>query len=181
MEIVLLAVEGFNQRPGCFDQENRVSALSPWRLCLDHGALGNYAEWGLGWIRNDKRPFQLLRLRLTRCRFSRIAPSGRAAVLQYEPCAPVFEIQPRNEGIDMPWIKTIEPEDATGGLKLEYDKAMKRAGKVFNILKVQSLNPESLRASMHLYLATMFGPSGLSRAEREMLATVVSQANHCFY
>ena len=56
MEIVLLAVEGFNQRPGCFDQENRVSALSPWRLCLDHGALGNYAEWGLGWIRNDKRP-----------------------------------------------------------------------------------------------------------------------------
>ncbi|MGD0010990.1 MAG: hypothetical protein ABSE93_20925, partial [Terriglobia bacterium] len=57
-EIVLLAVEGFNQRPGCFDQENRVSALSPWRLCLDHGALGNYAEWGLGWIRNDKRPLR---------------------------------------------------------------------------------------------------------------------------
>jgi AhpD family alkylhydroperoxidase len=27
----------------------------------------------------------------------------------------------------------------------------------------------------------MYGPSGLSRAEREMLATVVSQANHCFY
>ena len=41
----------------------------------------------------------------------------------------------------MPWIKTVEPVDATGGLKLEYDKAIKRAGKVFNILKVQSLNP----------------------------------------
>jgi alkylhydroperoxidase family enzyme len=76
----------------------------------------------------------------------------------------------------MSWIKTIEPEDATGELKVEYDKAIKRAGKVFNILKVQSL-----RASVHLYLATMYGPSGLSRAEREMLATVVSQANHCFY
>jgi uncharacterized peroxidase-related enzyme len=83
--------------------------------------------------------------------------------------------------INMSWIKTIEPEDATDGLKLEYDKAIKRAGKVFNILKVQSLSPESLRASMHLYLATMYGPSGLSRAEREMLATVVSRANHCFY
>jgi uncharacterized peroxidase-related enzyme len=81
----------------------------------------------------------------------------------------------------MPWIKTIEPEDAAGELKIEYDKAIKRAGKVFNILKVQSLNPASLRASMHLYLATMYGRSGLSRAERELLATVVSWANHCFY
>jgi uncharacterized peroxidase-related enzyme len=81
----------------------------------------------------------------------------------------------------MSWIKTIEPEDATGELKREYDKAIKRAGKVFNILKVQSLNPESLRASMQLYLATMYAPSGLSRAEREILATVVSWANHCFY
>jgi len=79
------------------------------------------------------------------------------------------------------WIKTIEPDDARGELKVEYDKAIARAGKVFNILKVQSLNPQSLRASMHFYLATMYGPSGLSRAEREMLATVVSQANHCFY
>jgi uncharacterized peroxidase-related enzyme len=81
----------------------------------------------------------------------------------------------------MSWIKIIEPEDATGELRVEFDKAIKRAGKVFNILKVQSLNPETLRASMHLYLATMRGPSGLSRAEREMLATVVSRANHCFY
>jgi alkylhydroperoxidase family enzyme len=52
---------------------------------------------------------------------------------------------------------------------------------VFNILKVQSLNPHALKASMQMYRATMFGPSGLSRTEREMLATVVSWANHCFY
>jgi len=81
----------------------------------------------------------------------------------------------------MPWIKVIEPEDAAGELKQEYDAAAERAGKVFNILKVQSLNPGALRASMQMYRATMFGPSGLSRAEREMLATVVSWANHCFY
>jgi uncharacterized peroxidase-related enzyme len=81
----------------------------------------------------------------------------------------------------MSWIKTIQPDDATGELKIEYDQAVQRAGKVFNILKVQSLNPESLRASMQLYLATMYGRSGLSRSEREMLATVVSWANHCFY
>lgn len=81
----------------------------------------------------------------------------------------------------MAWIKMIEPEEATGELEAEYEKGVRRAGRVFNILKVQSLNPHSLRASMELYLATMHGPSGLSRAEREMLATVVSWANHCFY
>lgn len=81
----------------------------------------------------------------------------------------------------MPWIKVIEPEDATGDLKREYDEATRRAGKVFNILKVQSLNPGALRASMQLYRAAMFGPSGLSRADREMMATVVSWANRCFY
>ena len=81
----------------------------------------------------------------------------------------------------MAWIKTIDPAEAAGELKAEYDKAVGCAGKVFNILKVQSLDPATLRASMDLYLATMYGPSGLSRAEREMLATVVSWANHCFY
>jgi alkylhydroperoxidase family enzyme len=81
----------------------------------------------------------------------------------------------------MAWIKTIEPEDATGALKKEYDLAVRRAGKVFNILKIQSLNPNTLHASMGLYLAAMHAPSGLSRTERELLAVVVSWANNCFY
>lgn len=81
----------------------------------------------------------------------------------------------------MAWIKMIEPPEATGELQSEYEKGVRRAGRVFNILKVQSLNPPVLRASTQLYLTTMHGPSGLSRAEREMLATVVSWANHCFY
>lgn len=81
----------------------------------------------------------------------------------------------------MGWIKVTEPADATGGLQAKYDKAVGRAGKVFNILKVQSLNPPALHASIEMYLATMHGRSGLSRAEREMMATVVAWANHCFY
>ncbi len=81
----------------------------------------------------------------------------------------------------MAWIQIIEPEEATGELKTEYEQAVRRAGKVFNILKVQSLNAPVLRASMGLYLATMYGRSGLSRGERELLATVVSQINRCFY
>jgi uncharacterized peroxidase-related enzyme len=81
----------------------------------------------------------------------------------------------------MAWIRVIEPDEAAGELKDEYDKAIRRAGKVFNIVKIQGLSPQTLRASMDLYLATMYAPSGLSRAEREMLGTVVSWANHCFY
>ena len=81
----------------------------------------------------------------------------------------------------MAWIEVIEPGGATGALKDEYEQAIGRAGRVFNILKVQSLNAQTLRRSMGLYQATMHAPSGLSRTEREMLATVVSQVNGCFY
>ncbi len=81
----------------------------------------------------------------------------------------------------MAYIQVIEPAAAEGALQAEYASAVGRAGKVFNILKVQSLNAAALHASMALYGATMHGPSGLSRAEREMLATVVSRINDCFY
>ncbi len=81
----------------------------------------------------------------------------------------------------MAHIRTIEPEKATGALKAEYASAIERPGKVFNILKIQSLNARVLQASTAMYLATMHGPSGLARSEREMLATVVSQLNGCFY
>jgi alkylhydroperoxidase family enzyme len=81
----------------------------------------------------------------------------------------------------MAYIETIEPERAEGLLKTEYESAVKRAGKVFNILKVQSLNPSTLRFGIQLYVSVMHGPSGLSRAEREMLGTVVSQINGCYY
>ncbi len=81
----------------------------------------------------------------------------------------------------MAWIKVIQPEEASGELKQEYDAAMKRAGYVAQVLRIQSLNPKSLHWSVEFYKWIMKGPSGLSRAERELLATVVSQVNHCFY
>jgi len=81
----------------------------------------------------------------------------------------------------MAWIKTVSDEEATGELKQEYEEAVRRAGCIYNILRLQSLNARSLHASIELYKTVMFGQSGLSRAEREMLATVVSQVNDCFY
>ena len=81
----------------------------------------------------------------------------------------------------MAYIKTISPSDAQGDLKKIFDAAIHRAGKVYNILRVQSLNPKSLGASMALYMQVMKGPSPLSRAQRELLAVVVSKTNHCEY
>jgi len=81
----------------------------------------------------------------------------------------------------MAHIRLTGPGEATGLLAAEYAAAIGRAGKVFNIVKAMSLRPETLRASMEMYKAIMFGPSSLSRAERELLATVTSSANDCHY
>lgn len=81
----------------------------------------------------------------------------------------------------MAWIKTLSLDEATGKLRELYDAAVKRAGRVFQILRVQSLNPHALEASTELYKTLMHGPSPLSRRQREMLAVVVSRANKCFY
>lgn len=81
----------------------------------------------------------------------------------------------------MAFLRLIEVTEATGRLREEYDAAVARAGKVFNVVKAMSLRPGVLRASMQLYRDIMFGPSGLSRAERELLAVVVSRANDCHY
>ena len=81
----------------------------------------------------------------------------------------------------MAHIRTIPPADATGPLKQEYETALKRAGHVAQILQLQSLNPPVLHAGVQLYLALMHGPSALTRAQRELIATVVSRANDCFY
>ena len=81
----------------------------------------------------------------------------------------------------MAFIETIDIQDAKGIVKEEYEKGIKRSGKVFNILKIMSRSPAALMESMRMYLAIMFGESDLSRAQREMLATVVSRVNHCHY
>jgi uncharacterized peroxidase-related enzyme len=81
----------------------------------------------------------------------------------------------------MAWIKCIEESEATGKLKKYYDHIKTTRGKIANILKVQSLNPEALKTHLELYLTLMFGKSGLTRIQKEMIATSVSAANNCAY
>jgi alkylhydroperoxidase family enzyme len=49
------------------------------------------------------------------------------------------------------------------------------------VVASHSLNPEALEAHLELYRAVMFGPSELTRAEREAIAVCVSAANDCHY
>jgi len=81
----------------------------------------------------------------------------------------------------MAHLRLIEVDEATGSLREEYEAALGRAGKVYNIVKAMSLRPGVLQRSMELYKGIMFGQSGLSRQERELLATVVSRTNGCHY
>jgi uncharacterized peroxidase-related enzyme len=81
----------------------------------------------------------------------------------------------------MAWIRQVSDAEARGLLKKLYDEARERAGKIWNVVRLMSLRPKQLQASMALYREVMFGESGLTRAERELVAVIVSSANHCFY
>jgi alkylhydroperoxidase family enzyme len=81
----------------------------------------------------------------------------------------------------VPWIEQVPVEDADGLLKEQFDEAMKRAGRVWRIVHVMSLNPQALRDNIRLYLTLMMGASPLSRTQRELLATVVSAELECHY
>jgi alkylhydroperoxidase family enzyme len=75
-------------------------------------------------------------------------------------------------------IEEINVEESEGKLKELYEKLGNQPP---NILKVQSLNPKALESHWNLYRTLVFGQSPLSRAEREMIAIVVSSVNECHY
>ncbi len=78
-------------------------------------------------------------------------------------------------------IQIQQPEQATGRLREIYNEIEKQRGQVAEVLKIQSLRPESILKHMELYMEIMFSRSELSRAQREMIAVVVSAANNCSY
>ena len=82
----------------------------------------------------------------------------------------------------MAWIQTVDEADAIGIVKAEYDAALERAGQLYNIVKLFSARPKSMRAFVELYKVVMHDEDcPLSRMQREMIATVVSKVNECHY
>ena len=78
-------------------------------------------------------------------------------------------------------INVIPYEQAEGELKSIYDDLIQKRGKLSQVLMIQSLHPETIKSHTQLYLDLMFAQSPLTRAERELIATVVSVANGCNY
>ena len=78
-------------------------------------------------------------------------------------------------------IATVDEEAAAEELAEIYRHIAGPSGRVAHILKSSSLHPAVLRRHYDLYREVMFGPSPLSRAQREMVATAVSALNGCHY
>ncbi|MEN8234447.1 MAG: carboxymuconolactone decarboxylase family protein [Actinomycetota bacterium] len=81
----------------------------------------------------------------------------------------------------MPYIDEIEPHDAIGVTRREYEAALRRGGRIWNIVSIMSQNGPAMRDSMRMYGTLLYGESPLSRAQREMIAVVTSQVNECVY
>jgi uncharacterized peroxidase-related enzyme len=81
----------------------------------------------------------------------------------------------------MAYIDMISYECADESLKAIYNEIIHKRGKLANVHTIQSLHPETILKHIDLYMEIMFGCSPLTRAQREMLAVVVSYTNHCPY
>jgi uncharacterized peroxidase-related enzyme len=62
-----------------------------------------------------------------------------------------------------------------------YAKNREKPGFVPNVFRASSLRPQQLRGFIALYDSIMEADSGLTKAEREMIAVAISAENHCFY
>ena len=81
----------------------------------------------------------------------------------------------------MAWIPMIQEDKAAAELKEWYDKLREPWGGVDNIVKIHSLNVNTLKGHYDLYLSAMKGTKDLSYFQREMIAVVVSNVNRCHY
>ncbi|HEX6302013.1 MAG TPA: carboxymuconolactone decarboxylase family protein [Acidimicrobiia bacterium] len=82
---------------------------------------------------------------------------------------------------EKPHIHVLDYDETTGVARGEYDAALRRVGRIWNIVSIQCQLPEVMRDSMRIYRSIMYGPSPLTRAQREMMAVVTSQVNECHY
>ncbi len=66
-------------------------------------------------------------------------------------------------------------------LEAYFEKCRTKLGFVPNVLEAYAFDARKLSNFIAFHDELMLAPSGLSKLEREMIAVVVSSANHCFY
>lgn len=82
----------------------------------------------------------------------------------------------------MPWIETVAYEDATGKLKMLYDRVKGPNDNVDNIMMMHSLRPHSMEGHMALYKYVLHHSGNtLPKWFLEVLGVWVSALNECNY
>ncbi|MGQ9366030.1 peroxidase-related enzyme [Azospirillum sp. A39] len=74
-----------------------------------------------------------------------------------------------------------DPATLDDDMRAYFAKCTEKLGFVPNVLQAYSARQRKLRTFAQFYNELMLGESGLSKLEREMIAVVVSSANHCYY
>ncbi len=79
------------------------------------------------------------------------------------------------------WIRVPTDGQLPEDLRELFARAQEKLGIVPNVFRLFALRPEHLRRWRALYDELLRGESGLTPAQREMIAVVVSTQNRCFY
>lgn len=82
----------------------------------------------------------------------------------------------RLTALDLNPADPLDPET-----QILFDKCTEKLGLIPNVLQAYAFDPAKLRAFSLMYNDLMLAPSGLSKAEREMIAVAVSAENKCVY
>src|SRR5436309_14719372 len=78
-------------------------------------------------------------------------------------------------------LRVPEEETLPEDIQEIFAKNREKPGFVPNVYRAYSLRPQQLRGFIALYDSIMMDDSGLTKAEREMIAVAISAQNHCFY
>lgn len=79
------------------------------------------------------------------------------------------------------WLRVPDPEELPAEVHALWEPSQEKLGFIPNVLRLFALRPMHLLRWTAHYDELMKGESGLSKAEREMIAVVVSVANECAY
>lgn len=79
------------------------------------------------------------------------------------------------------WLRVPSEDELPEAVHELWQPSLEKLGFVPNVLRLYALRPSRLLAWNAWYEEAMKGESGLTKAEREMIAVVVSVANDCAY
>ena len=82
---------------------------------------------------------------------------------------------------EISWLRLPADDDVSADARALWEAPLEKLGFVPNVLRVMALRPDHLLGWNAYYDDLMRGESGLTKAQREMIAVVVSAQNRCHY